>query len=203
MESVLLWLAVVVVALMVAASAGSGGAEQAKSPHNHDSDVATDDQLRWIVSEYGTMVYRVAVAIVHDPALAEDVVQDTFLKAWLSLPSWEASTAAPWLRRVARNTAISVWRRRARIDDDPEMEQRAASDAGVEWVVENRVLAQAVWGALEQLDPDSKTLIVMSAAEELSYEEMAHLLGVSVPAVKAKLYRARQTLRAALRDWEL
>jgi RNA polymerase sigma-70 factor, ECF subfamily len=60
-----------------------------------------------------------------------------------------------------------------------------------------------MWGVLEGLDPDSRTLIVLREAEELSYEEMAHLLGLSVAAVKAKLYRARQTLKAKLRDWEL
>jgi len=202
-DSVLLWLVVVFAALIAAAIGGGAGPGSAASPQDRGPDTATDDQVRWIVSEYGTMIYRVAVAIVRDPALAEDVVQDTIVKAWLSMPSWEGEVAARWLRRVARNGAISVWRQRSRTADDSTLERRASRDADVERVVESRLLTEAVWGALEQLDADARTLIVMREAEELSYEEIAHLLGSSVASVKAKLYRARQALRAGLRDWEL
>lgn len=202
MDGVLFWVLVLFPVLMVAAAAGRAKAEPAASPP-HESGVATDDQVRWIVNEYGTMIYRVAIAIVHDAALAEDVVQDTIFKAWTSMPSWEGPVAAQWLRTVARNGAISAWRRRARTTDDAVLEWRATSDADVECVVENRALADAVREVLAGLDPDSRTLIVMREAEDLSYEEMAHLLGLSVTGVKAKLYRARQRLKAKLRDWEL
>ncbi|MGH9245722.1 MAG: RNA polymerase sigma factor [Acidimicrobiales bacterium] len=201
----LLWPVVVWAVLMVAVSAGRAGTrvEPAASLRDRGVGLASDEQLRWIVNEYGRMIYRVALAIVHDRALAEDVVQDTIVKAWISMPSWEAPGAARWLRTVARNGAISVWRQRARSVDDPAPEGRASSGADVERVVEGRALTEAVWAALEQLDPDSRILIVMRETEESSYEEMAHLVGLSVPAVKAKLYRARQALRARLRAWEV
>jgi RNA polymerase sigma-70 factor (ECF subfamily) len=203
MDGVFLWVLVLFSALMVAAAAGGTKAEPAAPPPDREVGVASDDQVRWIVNEYGTMIYRVAVTIVHDAALAEDVVQDTIFKAWMSMPSWENPAAARWLRTVARNGAISAWRRRARTTEDAALDGRAASDVDVESVVENRALAEAMRGVLAGLDPDSRTLIVLREAEELSYEEMAHLLGLSVAAVKAKLYRARQTLKAELRDWEL
>ncbi len=160
------------------------------------------EQLRHLVDQYGQLIYRLAVAIVHDHSLAEDIVQDVVVKAWRSLPQGDASDAVRWLRVVTRNTSIDTLRRRRFDETIDRLPEAQATGAGPEHIVEERQHLDAVWDALGGLDLESRTMLAMREADELSYDEIADTMGLTVSAVKAKLYRARHLLRRNLTAWE-
>jgi RNA polymerase sigma-70 factor (ECF subfamily) len=160
------------------------------------------DELEALIGDYGRLVYRLAVAIVHDHGLAEDIVQDVMVKAWTASPRDDGSSTVRWLRVVTRNAAIDSLRRRRfeKITDRPPEPERSAPTT--EQVVEGRHRLDAVWAALGDLDPEARTMLAMREAERLSYDEIANTLGTTTSAVKAKLYRARHMLRRSLAAWE-
>jgi RNA polymerase sigma-70 factor (ECF subfamily) len=160
-------------------------------------------ELRQLVEVHGDAVFRLALSIVRDAALAEDIAQDSLVKAWLALPSLnDRSALKSWLMRITHNTAISTLRaRRAVVVDPHELPDRPAQGP----TVETRVQSDAVMGdfvaALDQLDDLSRSIVVLRELEGLAYEEIAQVLQVPLPTVKTRLLRARRRLGPALRGW--
>ncbi|MBA3267962.1 MAG: sigma-70 family RNA polymerase sigma factor [Acidimicrobiia bacterium] len=154
------------------------------------------------MDQYGALIYRVAVSVVQDPGLAEDVVQEVLVKAWTSMPSWQGDVPVRWLRRVARNEAISVVRRRRRLGGPAGLESRASGEPDVERLVEGRGEVRALREALGELDDVARTLLVLRETEGLSYEDLADVVGLTPSAVRARLYRARQALKGRLGGWD-
>ena len=190
--------------LPVILAVGAGGERgDAGRAWVESSDSGTDEQMAWLISTHGRLVFRVAFAITRDAALAEDVVQDTMFKAWTSMPSWDDDVPPRWLRTVARNRAISVMRKESRSGADGDWESRSSAAPDTERVVEARTLVEAVHAALETLDEPSRTMIVLRETDDLGYDEIGELLDLTPAAVKAKLYRARHQLKQRLRDWDL
>jgi RNA polymerase sigma-70 factor (ECF subfamily) len=162
----------------------------------------SSEDLRAVVDAHAGAVYRVAVSIVHDGALAEDVVQETMIKAWRHAPV-EAGKEIPrqWLLKVARNTAISTLR--ARREDLHGPGTLPESPGGVETTraVESRAALDELWVAMGRLDEDARALIVMREVDDFSYEEIAAALGLPLSTVKTRLFRARGALKDALKEW--
>src|SRR5690349_2517084 len=118
---------------------------------------------------------------------AEDAVQATFVRAFRALPRFRGqSSIRTWLYRIATNEALSMLRRR-REGADWQEESHGSPD-GTGGVVERL----AVRAALGRLTPEHRTILVLRLWEELSYEEIATVLGISLPAVKMRLKRARE-----------
>lgn len=159
-------------------------------------------ELGALVEAHADLVYRLAVAIVHDHSLAEDVVQDVMFKAWRSLPDREGDVPVRWLRVVTRNTAIDVLRHRRFDDVTPTPPEPLAPAAGPDRIVEGRHHLAALWSALGELDADARTMLALREVEDMSYDDIAATLDLTASAVKAKLYRARHQLRHALTDWD-
>jgi len=170
--------------------------------HGAGSRSATEAELRAVVEQHAATVYRVALSVVHDPALADDVVQETLVKAWRRGPLGDdGRIPTGWLIRVARNTAISVLRSRREVLHRPD----ALPDRG-DWIetprtVEGRFQLEALWEAMRHLDEDARTLIVLREVDGLGYEEIASSLGLPLPTVKTRLFRARKQLKDALKEW--
>jgi RNA polymerase sigma-70 factor (ECF subfamily) len=163
-----------------------------------------------LVNRYERKIYRLAKNITQNDEDAEDVLQDAFLKAYTHLDNFKGdSKFYTWIVRIAVNEALMRLRKRktdrtvpldepvelgeetvtreiAVWDDNPE--QRYSQE---EW---RRILDEAVDG----LKPDFRTVFVLRDIEELSTEETAETLGISVPAVKSRLLRARLALREKL-----
>ncbi len=165
---------------------------------------ADPKQLHDLVVDHGEAVYRLALSVVRDAALAEDVAQDTLLKAWLALPTFrgEASVRS-WIMRIAHNTAISTLRtRRALVMDPNDLPERTTpAERGVDRRVESGVVLDDFVAALDQLDELSRSIVVLRELEGLPYDEIARILGVPLPTVKTRLFRARRLLAAVLKDW--
>jgi RNA polymerase sigma-70 factor (ECF subfamily) len=168
---------------------------------------ALDRQLRQLIDEHASAVYQLAYGILHDPGLAEDVVQETMIKAWRGLGDFrgDASTRT-WVLRIAHNTAIDALRRRRDrsvapedlpedIDPRGDAHDPAARAAG-------RSDLATLRDALAELDQLSRSIVVLREIEGLSYTDIADTLGISTALVKTRLLRARRALQAAVRPPE-
>jgi RNA polymerase sigma-70 factor, ECF subfamily len=176
------------------AGAGDGG----RAGVTNDAEVLAD-----LVRDHSAAIYRVALSIVRDAALAEDVTQDTLIKAWQALPTFRGdSSMKSWVLRIAHNTAISTLRRRRDVLKDPvELPERSTHDT-VEDRVQGRAALRDFEAALDSLDELSRSIVVMREIEHLSYDEIAEALGVGLPTVKTRLLRARRSLANALGEWK-
>jgi len=183
---------------------GADWRRESMSLANHDEDrkLHSDEELREVVDRHAAAVYRVALSVVHDPALADDVVQETMLKAWRSSPV-AAGQEIPraWLLRVARNSAISLLRTRREDLHGPDTLPEAPGGAETPRTVEGRAQLAELWEAMRHLDEDARALIVLKEVDGLSYEEIASALELPLPTVKTRLFRARKALKDELKEW--
>jgi RNA polymerase sigma-70 factor (ECF subfamily) len=142
---------------------------------------------------------------------SEDVVQETFLRAYKQLHRWEArSSFGTWLYRIAANYSLDLMRRRKRHgevtmndsgpdDDALEMAQALPStDAGPERLLFSNRVQACVTGALNELSQQERTAFVLRHFEGQSIDEISVALGLSGNAAKHSIFRAVQKLRRAL-----
>jgi RNA polymerase sigma-70 factor, ECF subfamily len=164
---------------------------------------AAPEMLRAAIDQHAAVVYRLALSIVRDPALADDVVQETLIKAWRSAPlDADGSVPRAWMTKVARNTAISMLRTRR---EDPTASDRLperVSKLTPARAVEGRAALGELRRALDRLDEDARTLIVLREIEGMTYEDIAAAMDLALPTVKTRLFRARQQLKRALEGWQ-
>jgi RNA polymerase sigma-70 factor, ECF subfamily len=169
-----------------------------------------------LVRRHTTRMHRVAMRILGDAAEAEDVVQEAWISAWRSLAGFRGDSApSTWLFRVVTNAALMHLRRRRPTvpldaqhhDGTCAPESRAArrgevADAsdGPEASALRTEQVDTVLRAISALEPAQRVPLVMRELEGRSYEEMAELLGVGVPALRSRVYRARSMLLARLRE---
>lgn len=165
-----------------------------------------------IVRRHNRLLFRTARGVVADDAEAQDVVQETYLRAFTNLHAYRGDAAlGTWLARIAINVALSAQRRKGRLvqldagDDDrnaPEPEDAMpaqttdddAPDAAAHRL-EIRALLQA---SIAALPPIYRSVFMLRAVEELSVAEAAFCLGVSDDVVKTRFLRARAMLRERL-----
>jgi RNA polymerase sigma-70 factor (ECF subfamily) len=154
-----------------------------------------------IVKRHQRRVYATAMRIVRRHDLADDVVQETFLRAHLHLDRFDTTRPlGPWICRIAANLAVNHVRSpRAREEALPEAhgETPAAAPnplAGVLDAEARRELARA----LDTLSADQRAVFVLRVFEDLSYKEIAEALEISMGTVMSRLSRARERLREAL-----
>ncbi len=181
----------------------SGGAED-------DADILRAAQggdeaaFTEIVRRYQRSVYRVAWALTRNASDADDLAQETFVRAWQAIGRFRVGEPLyPWLARIATNLAFSLFRRRKR---RPETPLEPLVEAGQQWGVEDdpaeRVAAdereRLLQAAFAELKPEHQAILALRVVEEQSYEAMARTLGVPVGTVMSRLSRARAELKARM-----
>lgn len=159
---------------------------------------------------YADRLYRLAMGLVQQPEEAEDVVQETFIKAITHLDQFEGrSNLGTWLYRVAYNASLDRLRQREVSplpDDGPYEEdetQLPMPELLVEWhtpedLVINEQDRLFLDQSIRQLPQALRTVFVLRDIDELSTAETAEILGLSISAVKVRLHRARLELRETL-----
>jgi RNA polymerase sigma-70 factor (ECF subfamily) len=165
------------------------------------------EALEELFSRYRLLAYRVAHRLLGNEADALDAVQEGFIKALTHLGSFQGrSTFKTWLLRVVSNAALDFGRRRGRREtlslDAPETSAQESSHPlalddpalGLERADLRRLLDEA----LATLPEAQRHTFVLHAEVELSYREVAEVLGISIGTVMSRLYYARQKLRAYL-----
>jgi RNA polymerase sigma-70 factor (ECF subfamily) len=143
--------------------------------------------------EHVAEIYQYALAVLGNSADAEDVTQQTFLNAYRAFQRGERPQKAHnWLIKIAHNVCRMRWRQSGRRPQEVPLE-RAGEPAAPE---DERPSLDEVLNALARLPFNQRAAIVMREVEDRSYAEIAEVLGVTVPAVEALLFRARGNLRA-------
>ena len=142
-------------------------------------------------------VYRFALFLSGDPAVADDIVSETFIRLWHARGRVDLTTVKGYLLAIARNLFLAERRRARRMttlderarDDRPDTERRAHS----------HIELKAALAALQTLPEIDRAAVLLRAEEGLSYEEVAAALGISAAAARVKVHRARLKLAQALR----
>lgn len=152
--------------------------------------------MTWL-GEHGSLVVRVARAYTLTSEECQDLAQEVLLQAWRSLPRFEnKANAATWFYRVALNTAMNWHRndRHRRLSQQPLLEVHLVTEGsnGAELVQHNETV-ERLYRAIEQL-PKADAALVLLYLDELSYREMAEVLGISESNVGVKLNRAKKAL---------
>ncbi|MEH3147747.1 MAG: sigma-70 family RNA polymerase sigma factor [Methylobacterium frigidaeris] len=140
---------------------------------------------------------RRALTLAHDPSRADDLVQETLLKAWQSRARFEPGTNLDaWLYTILRNSFYSEYQKRVRevADSDGTFAARLIALPAQEANLDLR----AMQAALDQLGPDQREALLLSAVHDLSYEDIALAMACRVGTVKSRINRARARLSEML-----
>lgn len=163
-----------------------------------------------LVRRYERRVYRTARHIVQNDEDAEDVLQEAMLKAFEHLDSFQGNSKFyTWLVRIAVNESLMKLRKRKsdrtvsldesiETDEEPIVREIAVWDDNPEQRYSQTELREILDKAIDSLKPIFRTVFILRDVEELSTEETAEILGLSIAAVKSRLLRARLQLRERL-----
>ncbi|HUU98510.1 MAG TPA: sigma-70 family RNA polymerase sigma factor [Phycisphaerae bacterium] len=157
------------------------------------------------------LVYRVARRLCRNEHEAEDLVQETYLKAYKAFSRFEMREFGikPWLLKILHNTFLNRLareRRAPRLADHKNMEQMheapgAGSEISEPPALDYEKLDSEVKRAIDQLQPEFRTVLLLWGTMEVSYQEIANTLGVPIGTVMSRLHRARQALTRTLHDY--
>lgn len=154
------------------------------------------DAFEHLLNRYETKVFRMVVAFLKDPAGAEDVTQEIFLKLWQALPDYdERASPGTWLFTIARNTCLSALRRnsyRKVLQLDAISEPAGRTPA----VITDIELARSI----DRLPEIQRTVITLFYLQEKSIDDVAGMLGMPQGTVKSHLHRARLALGEIMRE---
>ena len=160
-----------------------------------------------LMRRYNQRLYRVARAILHDDAEAEDVMQDAYVRAYQHLADFEGRAKfSTWLTRIAVHEALARSRRRSRfqsLDNSEEstggvMESLASAGRDPEAAAYDRELGEVLEKAILKLPEDYRLVFMLREVEGMGTDETAHCLNLTPENVKVRLHRARRGLRKEL-----
>jgi RNA polymerase sigma-70 factor (ECF subfamily) len=165
-----------------------------------------------LVLKYQHKVVKLVMRYLRDPADAEDVAQEAFIKAYRALPQFRGDSAFyTWLYRIAINTAKNALAARDRNpvsydfdmqsgDESTDMVNRLKDPETPEGLALTEEIRSTVNGAIEALPEDLRTAIVLRELEGLSYEEIAASMDCPVGTVRSRIFRAREAIDRRLRE---
>lgn len=154
-----------------------------------------------LVEEHADSVYRLAYRLSGDRQDAEDLTQDTFMRAFRSLKSYRPGTFSGWLHRITTNLFLDMVRHRGtiRMEALPEDYDRVeGTRVGPERAFEMNNLDPALEKALDDLSPEFRVAVILCDGLDMTYEEIADTLGLKMGTVRSRIHRARSQLRASL-----
>lgn len=171
-------------------------------------ELMSDTEFEAFMSSYQDMVYTTAMRLLGSQAEAEDVSQETFLKAYKNFAELKASpTAGGWLKTVARNLALNHLARHRRrwlsfdaASGAEALQSRLPIEAPADEALGAGAESRRLQDALLALPQAQRLPIVLFHFEDMPYEEIAQKLGVSLGKVKTDIFRGRAALRCALEE---
>jgi RNA polymerase sigma-70 factor (ECF subfamily) len=162
-----------------------------------------------LVRRYQRKIYFVAYRMVKSHDAADDVAQETFINAYGAIKSFKIGrNLYTWLYRICMNLAINHLKRSKFMVSESQFEERtsplereaAASDPAEDFA--SRELERKIEQAIDSLPPKHKAVLVLRVYEDLSYEEIAQTLKISVGTVMSRLFRARARLQEMLKGYK-
>jgi RNA polymerase sigma-70 factor (ECF subfamily) len=204
----------------MAGSQGNGSARAKAAPAPADAQFVVRalrgeaGAFEALMRRYNRLLFRCVRGVLGDDAEAQDVVQETYLRAFSTLAGFRGDCAlGTWLARIAFHAAIDAQRRRGRtvsLDSEPEEGTESDVEPMMKWNVstaespdsqaERSEMRVLLTSAIEALPPIYRSVFILRAVEEMSVEETADCLQVSDAVVKTRYLRARTKLRDALGD---
>lgn len=167
-----------------------------------------------LVRRYRSKMLRVAQRFTRNEADAEDIVQQSFQKAFVHLQQFEGhSTFSTWLTRIAINQALMLLRKRVSIAEIPLIEQANAENGATlsldfpdsrvnpEDSCARQEQKEILSAALNKLSPGMREAIQLREIEELSTKEAARVMGISTLAVKARVFHGRKKIAKSIQCW--
>jgi RNA polymerase sigma-70 factor (ECF subfamily) len=150
-----------------------------------------------IIDKYQKTIFNVALRIVNNHDDAEDIAQSVFIKAYEKLSSFDPRYKFfSWLYRMAVNESINFRHQQKRFDG---LDERFISgDKTPDETYDTTETSRRVEKALMHLEPEQRALIVLKHFQNLAYEEISYIMGISEKTVKSRLYTARQVLKNVL-----
>ncbi len=163
-------------------------------------------------------LYSAALRMTHNAADAEDLVQETFLKAYRGYDSFQAGTnLKAWLYRILTNTYINIYRAKKRRPDESNLEdvedlylyrrlgglEAVQAGRSAEEEVLDRITDTDVKAAIDSLPEQFRLAVVLSDIEGFSYKEIAEIMEVPLGTVMSRLHRGRRAMQRALLELEL
>jgi RNA polymerase sigma-70 factor (ECF subfamily) len=155
------------------------------------SDASASPKAASFTELYGNharAVYQFALYLSGDPALAEDIVSETFLRIWDSAAVVRMETVRGYLFTIARNLFLHDQRRKGKQDQLEDIHPVAETAVRE---LESKEALRDTLAALQTLPETDRAALLMRAQEGVSYEEIARILGLSLSSVKVKIHRAR------------
>lgn len=180
------------------------GFEAVASPPHQRAPTAHEAFERYVVPELDVLL-RVAMSLTRNSADAEDLVQDTLLRAYGAIERFDGRYPRAWLLTIMRNAQVNrVRRRRPELIRDPDAGDRILESQTPHDSAEHDALRgafdAAVEDALDALPDTFKQVVRLVDLDGLSYQEAADVMGVPIGTVMSRLHRARQRIRGRLRD---
>lgn len=171
------------------------------------------EAFRQIVVRFERPVYSLVARMLQDPAAAEDLAQEVFIKAFRRLDTYDPERKlSSWLFKIAHNTTIDYLRRRTPETVPLEVEKEDGGTGGLAAVLadssaenpavaaERRDMARALELAIARLRPEYRESVVMFYVEGASYQEICEVTGLPLGTVKTNLHRARKELAQHMTD---
>ncbi len=180
--------------------------------------VPQEDRERFeaLVNEHLDSLYGSALRLTRNRANAEDLIQDTFLKAWRSFRTFQAGTnARAWLYKILMNAYIDSYRKTSRqpelVDHEDvgdfylyakaQESEEYRREGDPEEILLSKIMDADVKAALEQVPEPFRAAVILADLEEFSYREIAEILDIPIGTVMSRLYRGRRHLQRLLWDY--
>ena len=160
------------------------------------------------------LLYNFALRTTNNVEDAKDLLQETYLKAFRFIDKYEeGSNAKAWLFRIMKNSYINEYRKNSRapkqvnyddIQDYYELIRERSHDSNdMRRQFYDNLLEDEVVSAMETLDEEFRTIIILSDLEQLTYEEISDILDIPLGTVRSRLHRARKVMQQKLREFAI
>lgn len=163
---------------------------------------------REVYRSFHSLNYNMVLYIIQDYDLAQDVIQESFLKSLKKKPYTEdINHCKAWLKLTTRNMALNYLRKLKKIRKESDLDSVfilnvvSPSAESVEKQVESKLLKEFIVASLDNLRPEYRILIELRWQKQYSYQEIADELQTSTEIIQQKLHRARNALRKQIKDW--
>lgn len=170
-----------------------------------------EDAYTALLNLYNSAILNYCYRLISDPELAQDLAQETFIKAFFSLDSFDESKKfSPWLYRIAHNLCVDYLRKKRLPTEAMYYEDSSGDEVSVdiadvsitpEALLERKEINEYFQSALSEVPPIYRDPLILRHQEDLSYQEISDILDIPVGTVKARIHRGRGMLKEKLRGF--